>query len=187
MVVFTVALLPIFGGVSSQMFDAETSGTGISHDRFLPRITQVAKRLWGLYLFLTLVVIGLLWIGPMDLFDAVNHGLTTISTGGYSTKNSSIGFWHSAYVEYVVTIFMFIGATNMTLIYFSLNGRVKKLLRDEEFRWYVGLVLLAIVATGLWIYHLGFADGVEVAFRKAAFQVVTLVTTYGFATDNFVP
>lgn len=187
MVVFTVALLPIFGGVSSQMFDAETSGTGISHDRFLPRITQVAKRLWGVYLFLTLVVIGLLWVGPMDLFDAVNHGLTTISTGGYSTKNSSIGFWHSAYVEYVVTIFMFIGATNMTLIYFSLNGRVKKLLRDEEFHWYVGLVLLAIVATALWIDHLGFADGVEVAFRKAAFQVVTLVTTCGFATDNFVP
>ena len=185
MVVFTVALLPIFGGVSSQMFDAET--TGISQDRFLPRITQVAKRLWGLYLFLTFVVIGLLWLGPMNLFDAVNHGLTTISTGGYSTKNSSIGFWHSAYVEYVVTIFMFIGATNMTLIYFSLNGRVKKLLQDEEFRWYVGLVSLAIIATGLWIYHLGFSNGWEETFRKSAFQVVTLVTTCGFATDNFVP
>ena len=187
MVVFTVALLPIFGGVSSQMFDAETTGTGISQERFLPRITQVAKRLWGLYLFLTFVVIGLLWLGPMNLFDAVNHGLATISTGGYSTKNSSIGFWHSAYVEYVVTLFMFIGATNMTLIYFSLNGRVKKLLQDEEFRWYVGLVSLAIIATGLWIYHLGFSNGWEETFRKSAFQVVTLVTTCGFATDNFVP
>lgn len=187
MVVFTVALLPIFGGVSSQMFDAETSGTGISQDRFRPRITQVAKRLWGVYLLLTCAVIGLLWLGPMDLFDAVNHGLTTISTGGYSTKNSSIGFWHSAYVEYVVTFFMFIGATNMTLIYFSLNGRVKKLLQDEEFHWYVGLVFLAILAAGLWIYHLGFADGLEETFRKSAFQVVTLVTTCGFATDNFVP
>lgn len=154
MVVFTVALLPIFGGVSSQMFDAETSGTGISHDRFLPRITQVAKRLWGVYLFLTLVVIGLLWIGPMDLFDAVNHGLTTISTGGYSTKNSSIGFWHSAYVEYVVTIFMFIGATNMTLIYFSLNGRVKKLLRDEEFPLVCGIG--AVGYRGYWSLDLSF-------------------------------
>lgn len=185
MVVFTVALLPIFGGVSSQMFDAESPG--ITHERFRPRVTQVAKRLWGVYLLLTLLVIGLLWVGPMNLFDAVNHGLTTISTGGYSTKNSSIGYWHSSYVEYVVIAFMFIGAINMTLIYFCFNGRFKKILEDEEFRWFVGLVVLAIVAVSLWISYLGYADSLESALRKAAFQVVTLVTTCGFATDNFVP
>ena len=185
MVVFTVALLPIFGGVSSQMFDAES--TGVMHERFLPRITQVAKRLWGVYLFLTFLVIGLLWWGPMDLFDAVNHGLTTISTGGYSTKNSSIGYWHSAYVEYVVTIFMLIGAINMTLLFFCFKGHFKRFLNDEELRWYLGMVGVATTATALWIFYQGYADGVEEAFRKSIFNVASLVTSSGFATENYVP
>lgn len=84
MIVFTVALMPIIGGGATQMFNAETPG--ITHERFRPRVTQVAKRLWGVYLFLTIILIGLLWAGPMDLYDAVNHALTCISTGGYSTK-----------------------------------------------------------------------------------------------------
>ena len=134
MVVFTVALMPIFGGGASQMFDAETPG--ITHERFRPRITQVAKRLWGVYVFLTLFLVGLLWAGPMNLYDAVNHAFTAISTGGYSTKNASIAYWNSSYIEYVITIFMFIGATNMTLVYFCFNGNVKKLIKDEEFRWF---------------------------------------------------
>ena len=95
MVVFTVALMPIFGGGASQMFDAETPG--ITHERFRPRITQVAKRLWGVYVFLTLFLVGLLWAGPMNLYDAVNHAFTAISTGGYSTKNASI-----AYLEFLL-------------------------------------------------------------------------------------
>ena len=145
MVVFTVALMPIFGGGASQMFDAETPG--ITHERFRPRITQVAKRLWGVYVFLTLFLVGLLWAGPMNLYDAVNHAFTAISTGGYSTKNASIAYWNSSYIEYVITIFMFIGATNMTLVYFCFNGNVKKLIKDEEFRpffWFIALILMFI-------------------------------------------
>lgn len=72
----------------------------------------------------------------MNLYDAVNHAFTAISTGGYSTKNASIAYWNSSYIEYVITIFMFIGATNMTLVYFCFNGNVKKLIKDEEFRWF---------------------------------------------------
>lgn len=145
MVVFTVALMPIFGGGASQMFDAETPG--ITHERFRPRITQVAKRLWGVYVFLTLFLVGLLWAGPMNLYDAVNHAFTAISTGGYSTKNASIAYWNSSYIEYVITIFMFIGATNMTLVYFCFNGNVKKLIKDEEFRWFFFFVLSAVLIT----------------------------------------
>ena len=118
-IVFAVALLPILGGGASQMFDAETSG--ITHERFRPRITQVAKRLWGLYLVLTAVLAGLLWLGPMDLFDAINHSFTCISTGGYSTKNAGVAFWDSPYIEYIIAIFMCIGSTNMTLLYFLFN------------------------------------------------------------------
>ncbi len=83
MVVFTVALLPMFGGSASQLFDAET--TGFSHERFRPRVTQVAKRLSSVYILLTLLLIFLLWIGPMDFYEAVNHAMGSISTGGYST------------------------------------------------------------------------------------------------------
>ena len=184
MVVFTVALMPIFGGGASQMFDAETPG--ITHERFRPRITQVAKRLWGVYAFLTTLLILFLWAGPMNLYDAVNHAFTAISTGGYSTKNASIAHWNSAYLEYVIALFMFIGATNMTLIYFALNGNVKKLLKDEEYHWFCGFVAIAIVVVMAWILHLGYASDLEEAFRKAAFQVITLVSTCGFATDDFI-
>lgn len=102
MIVFTVALMPIFGGGASQMFDAETPG--ITHERFRPRIAQVAKRLWGVYLFLTILLAFLLWLGPMDVYDAVNHSMTCMSTGGYSTKNASIAHWNSPYIEYIISI-----------------------------------------------------------------------------------
>ena len=177
MIVFTVALM--------QMFNAETPG--ITHERFRPRVTQVAKRLWGVYMFLTILLVGLLWAGPMNLYDAVNHALTAISTGGYSTKNASIAYWNSAYIEYIITIFMFIGATNITLIYFCLNGNVKKLLFDEEFRWFFWFVLIMTGVTTGWIMYQGFFSDFPTAFRQAAFQVVTLVSTCGFATENYIP
>lgn len=185
MIVFTVALMPILGGGAIQMFDAETPG--ITHERFRPRITQVAKRLWGVYLFLTFVLVLLLWIGPMDLYDAVNHAMTAISTGGYSTKNASIAYWDSAYIEYVISLFMLIGATNITLIYFCLNGNVKKLCRDEEFRWFFWFVWIMIGITTAWVLYTGFATDFSSAFRKATFQVSTLVSTCGFATENYIP
>ena len=185
MIVFTVALMPILGGGAIQMFDAETPG--ITHERFRPRITQVAKRLWGVYLFLTFVLVLLLGIGPMDLYDAVNHAMTAISTGGYSTKNASIAYWDSAYIEYVISLFMLIGATNITLIYFCLNGNVKKLCRDEEFRWFFWFVWIMIGITTAWVLYTGFATDFSSAFRKATFQVSTLVSTCGFATENYIP
>jgi len=183
-IVFTVALMPIFGGGASQLFDAETPG--ITHERFRPRVTQVAKRLSGVYIFLTFLLIVLLWTGPMDLFDAVNHGLTTISTGGYSTKNASIGYWNSGYVEYVVMIFMFIGSTNITLIYFLFNRQSKKLFKDEEFRWFLSFVLIATVVVMVWLLYMNYFTGLEEAFRQAAFQVITLISTCGFATENYI-
>ncbi|MDR1881114.1 MAG: TrkH family potassium uptake protein [Tannerellaceae bacterium] len=184
-VVFTVALLPIFGGGASQMFDAETPG--ITHERFRPRVTQVAKRLWGVYLFLTLVLFGLLWAGPMDVFDALNHALTTVSTGGYSTKNASIAYWDSSYTEYVVMLFMFVGSVSMALLYFCFNGNPKKLFHDEELRWFFFITLFVIAITMAWLLWGGFVGGVEQAFRTAAFQVVSLISSCGFGTVDYIP
>lgn len=185
MIVFTVALMPILGGGATQMFNAETPG--ITHERFRPRVTQVAKRLWGVYLFFTVLLAALLWAGPMDLYDAVNHALTTLSTGGYSTKNASIAYWDSAYVEYIITLFMFIGATNITLIYFCMSGKVKKLLFDEEFRWFFWFIVVMIGITFGWITYQGFYSDFPTAFRRATFQVVSLVSTCGFATGDYIP
>lgn len=185
MIVFTVALLPILGGGATQLFNAETPG--ITHERFRPRVTQVAKRLWGVYLFLTILLVLLLWAGPMDLFDAVNHAFTCISTGGYSTKNASIAYWSSPYIQYVLTLFMFLGATNMTLIYFSLNGQPFKLFRDEEFRWFFWCVVVATFITMIWIMIKGLVDAPELAFRQSVFQVVSLITTCGYATADYIP
>ncbi len=183
MIVFTVALMPIIGRGASQLFDAEMPG--ITHERFRPRITQVAKRLAGVYLLLTILLIGLLWAGPMDLYDAVNHALTTVSTGGYSTKNASIGFWNSAYVEYVVMIFMFLGATNITLIYFCLNGNPLKLIKDEEFQWYLSFVLITTGVVITWLLLNSYIVGFENALRTSGFHVISLITTTGFMTADY--
>ena len=184
MIVFTVALLPIFGGGATCLFDAETPG--ITHERFRPRIAGVAKRLWGVYVFFTFLLIGLLWAGPMTLYDAVNHALTCISTGGYSTRNASIAHWDSAYIEYVLSIFMLIGATNMTLFYFLFNGKPSKFFKDEEFKWYVGVVLLSLLVFMVWLYFNGFFDNVEETFRISLFHVATLISTTGFGNGDFL-
>ncbi len=183
-IVFAVALLPILGGGASQMFDAETSG--ITHERFRPRITQVAKRLWGVYLGLTIVLAVLLWLGPMNWFDAINHSLTCVSTGGYSTKNMGLAYWNSPYMEYIITIFMCIGSTNMTLLYFLFNGKVKKLWRDEETRWFYAIVALATFVTMAWIYGNGMVNNLETAFRQAFCQVVNLLSTSGYTYVDYL-
>lgn len=183
-IVFSVALLPIFGVGATQMFNAETSG--IIHRRFRPRITQVAKRIWGIYLLLTLVLAALLCAGPMNLFDAVNHALSGISTGGFSTKNTSIAFWNSAYTEYVLCAFMLIGATNFSLIYFLLKGKPKKLFADEETRWFYGFMFFMTALSTVWVFGNGFIGDFEETFRKALFQVCALITSTGFTTVDYL-
>lgn len=183
MVVFTVALLPLFGVGAAQLYDAETSG--ITHDRFRPRVTQVAKRLWGTYVFLTLILTVLLYAGPMTLFDSINHAFTCMATGGYSTKNSSVAYWDSAYIDYILSLFMFIGATNFTLIFFLMQGNVKQLFKDEELRWFFILIVSTIAVTTGWLMFKDITPDFEMALREATFQVVTLASTTGFATEDF--
>ncbi|MDR0538647.1 MAG: TrkH family potassium uptake protein [Tannerellaceae bacterium] len=193
-VVFTVALLPLFGGGASQMFEAETTGTGIGHERFRPRVTQVAKRLSGVYFILTAVIALLLWLGPMNLFDAINHGLTTVSTGGYSTKNNSIAHWDSAYIEYIEILFMFVGSINVTLLYFLiLKASPHKILHDEELRSFTLLILAAAAITTLWLLAhrspgapLDWAT-IESAIRRGTFQVMAISSSSGFMTDDYLP
>lgn len=183
-IVFALAVLPMLGGNASVLYDAET--TGIVHERFRPRITQVAKRLWITYIFVTVILFVLLWVGPMDMFDAACHALTTMSTGGYSTKQASIAYWNSPYLEYILSVFMFIGGTNFALIFFLLKGIPKKLLKDEEFRWYAVICLVFVAIIGLSLYFSGQFTNLEYAFRTSLFQVVSIITTTGFSTIDYM-
>ncbi len=184
-IVFSLVFLPFFGGEASQLFDAET--TGLFHDRFRPRVVEVAKRIWGIYMFFTLLLILLLYLGPMNLYDAVCHAMTTISTGGYSTKQASIAYWGSSYLEIVVVIFMIISAINFSIYYFLIKKNFKRVLHDEEIHWFLGIILGAtvIVMIGLVIMNpeIRHFDN----FRNSLFQVVSLMTTTGFSTQDYVP
>jgi len=113
-IIFVLSFMPIFGGISSQFYEAEA--TGIAEDQFRPRIREITKQMAFTYLGLTILGFFFLWAGPMDAFDAACHTLTAISTGGFSTKQTSIAFFNSPYTEYVITLLMFLGATNFLLI-----------------------------------------------------------------------
>lgn len=182
-VVFALALLPMIGGNASFLYDAET--TGISHERFQPRVTQVAKRIWIIYIGLTAFIFLLLWAGPMNGFDAVCHAMTALACGGYSTQAESIGFWDSAYIEYIMIIAMFIGGTNFALLYFCINGKPKRLIADEEFKWYVGICLVVALIIAASLLYGGKIVGIEKSFRTSLFMVVSMVTSSGFVIPGF--
>lgn len=182
-IVLSIAILPIFGIGGMQLFVAEVPGP--TPDKLHPRIKETAKRLWVIYVLFTLAEVILLKIGGMNWFDAVNHSFTTMATGGYSTKQASIAHFNSPFIDYVITLFMFIAGTNFTLSYFALHLKFGKVFRNEEFRYYLGFVLLFTVAIAFSLYHLqGF--GIEKSFRDSIFQVVSIITTTGFATADYL-
>ncbi len=182
-IVLTLAILPVLGIGGMQLFTAEVPGP--VPDKLHPRIKETAKRLWAIYVILTLAEIILLWIGPMNLFDSICHGLTTMATGGYSTKQASIAHWDSAYVHYIITLFMFLAGVNFTLSYFGFHLRFKKIWKNEEFRYYLGFIVVftLIITAGLLASS---ERGVEESFRTSLFQVVSILTTTGYATDNYL-
>ena len=182
-VFFTIAVLPIFGIGSMQLFAAEA--TGPTHDKIHPRIGVTAKLLWSIYLVLTISETILLMFGGMSLFDAVCHSFTTTATGGFSTKQASIAYYNSAYIEYVISIFMILSGLNFTLYFFMIKGKVRKFFSDAEMKWFlysIGLCTLFITVKLIQNSPMG----MEEAFRKALFQVASLHTTTGFATADYM-
>lgn len=181
-VFFTLAILPIFTSGGVQLFSAES--TGVTHDRTHPKINVMAKWLWIVYLILTVAETILLLFGGMNLFDAVCQSFTTTATGGYSTKQASISYWNSPYIEYVVSIFMILSGMNFSLFLLCMKGKVGRLFKDEELRWFLASVgiLTGLITIGLIIQnHYDW----EQAFRKSLFQVATAHTSCGFATDDY--
>jgi trk system potassium uptake protein TrkH len=181
-IVLTVAIFPLLGIGGSELFVAESPGP--TSDKVHPRISETAKRLWYIYVGLTIAATLLFWVGGMTFYDAINHGLTTMATGGFSTKNASMAFYDSGFIQYTAIIFMFLAGTNFTLIYFGLHGRFRKVFRSDEFKAYTGALIGLSLVLFLAIY-IQSDISLEFAFRKAAFQVVSLVTTTGFVSDDY--
>ncbi len=183
-IVLSLAILPILGVGGMQLFIAEVPGP--TPDKLHPRIAETAKRLWVIYFSFTVVEAILLAFGGMDIFDAVCHSFTTMATGGYSTKQASIAFYDSAYIQYVIILFMFIAGTNFTLSYHVFHGRLRKVIKNEEFRYYFGFVLGISIIVGVLLYFTESTLGIEKSFRDALFQVVSIITTTGYATVDYL-
>ncbi|MDR0686445.1 MAG: TrkH family potassium uptake protein [Dysgonamonadaceae bacterium] len=183
-VVFSLAVFPLAGGEAAHLFDAESSG--LTHDKFRPRVTQMAKRLWLVYIVLTGTLTALLVAGKMDVFDAVCHAMTTISTGGFSTHQESIAHWNSLFIETAISVFMILGAINFSLYYFLLKGRFRIFFKDEELRWFLGIIATGGLLVGISLYFNPNSETGINPFRNAFFQVISTITTSGFYTGNFI-
>ncbi len=181
-IVLAVAILPLLGIGGMQLFVAEAPG--ISPDKLKPRIKDTAIRLWLIYALLTAVETVLLMFGGMNFYDAINHALTTMATGGFSTKNTSVAHFESAYIEYVIILFMFLAGTNFTMNYFGLKGQFKKVWKNEEFRYYLGSIALFSLLISITVFYVT-DDSFEKSFRDSLFQVVSVITTTGYATADY--
>ena len=181
-VCFTIVLLPGFGASSQMLYLSEA--TGVTHNKLYPKTRVMARYIFMVYILLTAVESALLMAGGMGLFDALCHSMTTTATGGFSTKQESIAYWHSPYMEYVVSIFMLLSAINFSLYIVAFKSKWKKPREFVELKWFacsVGLLTLIISA----VLFLNNGYSAEEAFRKSLFQVATCHTSCGFATDDY--
>ncbi len=179
-IVFAIAVLPLLGVGGMQLFHAEVPGP--VSDKLTPRITVTARRLWLIYLGVTVLAFISLRFAGLNGFEAFCHGLTTAATGGFSTRTGSIGAFGLPAVEWVVIAFMVIGGINYVLHYRLLTGGARGVMRDGELRFF--LVLMAVgVASVTWL--LAEAGSVEAPLRAAAFQTVSLLTTTGYVTADY--
>lgn len=193
-IVLAIAILPLLGIGGMQLFAAEAPGP--SADKLHPRIADTAKRLWFIYVGFTLAETLLLTLAGMSFFDAINHAMATLSTGGFSTKNASVAYWNDKpMIQYIITLFMFLAGANFVLSYFAFKGQFRRIWKDNEFRFYLTFVfVVSLMATGIIIYqaevpvsdyHPQVWGASESAFRHALFQVIAVVTTTGFVTADF--
>ena len=195
-IVLTIAILPLLGIGGMQLFMAEAPGP--SADKLHPRITDTAKRLYLIYVTLTFLQFLLLKVAGMTWFDAINHAMATMSTGGFSTKNNSVSFYNNLpLVQYIIIFFMLVAGTNFVLTYFALKGKIQKVFQSEEFKYYFfGILGVASLITVIiyffqdpnlqtTIAHPMVFGKAESAIRHALFMVTSVVTTTGFVSADF--
>jgi len=180
-ILFTIAILPLLGIGGMQLFKAEVPGPVA--DKVAPRLVETARRLWLVYVGFTVAETAALTAAGMSLYEASCHAFTTLATGGFSTRDLSVGAFESATIEWIITFFMLCAGMNFVLHYRLLSGRGRRVIRDGELRYYLGLVVVAVaLVTGTLLYS---GEHAERALRLGAFQVASLLTTTGYATADF--
>lgn len=181
-IVLSIIVLPFLGIGGLQLYAAEMPG--VTKDKLHPRISETAKRLWGIYIVLTILHVCLLLLGKMNLFESLCHSFGSMGTGGFSTRNASIGAY-SPYIQYVIIVFMFLAGMNFTLHFLVVSGKIKRVIRDEELRYYLFIILGTSLVIAVFLV-LNSGLGKEKAFRDALFQVVSIITTTGYFTSDYI-
>ncbi len=183
-VLLALAILPLLGVGGMQLFRAEVPGPVA--ERLTPRIRETAKILWGVYVLLTAAEILALLLAGMGLFDAVCHSFATMATGGFSNHNSSVGGYASPAVEWVIIVFMFLAGANFSLHFLALKGKWRVYFRDEEFKFYGTIILVCTSMIMATLVPIHFYPHWGEAFRRSLFQVVSILTTTGFGTADYL-
>jgi trk system potassium uptake protein TrkH len=183
-VVLSLAILPLISEGGMSLFSAES--TGPTKDKIHSKISFTAKVFWGTYIGLTALNAVSLWLGGMGIFDAVCHALTTLSTGGFSTKSAGLEYWDSTALEYITMLFMFLGGTNFTIFFFLFKGQFKKIFTNEEFKYYILTILFfSILICGSLILNKIEYSWSE-AIKDSLFYVISMITTTGQITVDFM-
>ena len=186
-IVLSIAILPLFGVNSNQLFAAEHSTP--KQNKIRAKISDTVKRLFLIYITLTVVESVLLVVGDMDIFDAVCQSFSTTATGGFSTKNNSIAHWDSPFIQYVIAIFMLLSGINFVVYYFGIKGKFAKIKENEELRYYLlvfGIVLLITILSFIDLSKEFDFASVSHSFRNGFFTVASLMTTTGFGTIDYL-
>lgn len=179
--VFVMAIIPLSGGNTMNIMKAEVPGPTV--DKLVPKTKQSAKILYLIYIAMTALEVILLMLGGMPFIDSLTNSFSTAGTGGFCMKADSIGFYDSAYIDGVVTVFMILFGINFNLFYLVLLKNFKRIFKSEELRTYIKIIAVAI-ALITWNIQ-GMYGGVLKSFRYASFQVATIITTTGFMTADF--
>ncbi len=181
-IVLSVAILPLLGIGGMQLMKAETSGLKV--DKIAPRIAETAKYLWFLYIGITIISVSLLYYGGMGIIDALCHGFSAVSTGGLSTKNTSVGYFNSAFIDWVIIGTMFFGTMNFVLIIRLIKGQFSYLKIDSEFKLFFFIFIASSLSVSIYLYLNGYYS-LHDAFRYGTFQTTSILTTTGFATTDY--
>ena len=182
-IVLSLAVLPFLGVSGMAMYKAEVPG--VEAGKVTPRLHQTAVWLWAVYVFLTLSETVLLMAGGMSLFDAFCHSCSTIATGGFSTKNNSVAYFASPFIQWVIIIFMFLSGVNFSLYFMLPQKKFREIFSDEELRGYTSITLCSALAIAGVLYASGILRGLEYTFRQSLFHVVSVMTTTGFIVEDY--
>lgn len=185
LIVLAVAVLPMLGIGGMSLYRAETPGP-MKEDKMMPRLYKGSRILWLLYVGITVLCAVAYWLAGMSAFDAVSHSLSTVSTGGYSTHDASLGYYNSRVIDNIAVFFMLLGAINFSIHYAALyNQNLKTYLQDSEVRIFLLFIVAASVFVAVTLWLSGYKDHLTDSFQIAVFEVVSIITTTGYGIDDF--